>query len=127
MRGQTKLELKPLRRAFAKLERYGILAEMDYWCCGTCGGHAIGKEYESAPVDDKPVGYCFFHAQDMDCLIEEGNAMLHFNGFGAVSSVFVGNLIVDTLRSCGVRCLWDGDVRRRIEFWVVRKQAKVKA
>lgn len=127
MRGQTKLELKPLRQAFAKLRRYGILAEMDYLCCGNCGSYAMEKEYKAAPEDDKPVGYCFFHGQDMDCLIEEGSAMLNFNGFDAVSSVFVGNLIVDTLSSCGVRCKWDGDVRHRIEFWVDRKKAKVKA
>lgn len=122
MRGQRKLELKPLRRAFAKLRRYGVLSEMDYLCCGTCGTHAMQEQAKTMPEDEQPIGYCFFHAQDTECLIEEGDAYLAFNGFGPVSSQYIGNLIVDTLLSCGVRCLWDGDVRKRIRFWVNHKQ-----
>ena len=128
MKGERQFEMRRLRLAFSEMRRYGILAEEDFLCCQNCGAHAMQKRAaEKFPEDAQPIGYCFFHGQDTDILIEEGRTMLAFNGFGPVDSYPVGNIIVDCLRRAGIRCMWNGDVTKRIEFWLARKPRKVVA
>lgn len=115
-----KFDMRPLRRAFAEMRDYGILAEEDFLCCMSCGVAAMQAKADKLPADAQPVGYCFYHGQDTDSLVEHGRSMLAFNGFGATDSRAVGRIIVGCLRRAGVRVRWSGDARERIEFWVKR-------
>ena len=122
MRGESKLEMKPLRRAFAEMRQYGILAEEDFTCCQNCGAAEMeSRAADEFPEDAKPVGYCFFHGQDTEELIECGRSMLAFSGFGSTDTGAVGRIAVGCLKRAGVKVKWNGDTRTRIEFWVERK------
>lgn len=111
-----KPNMKPLRRAFSEMRRYGILAEPDFLCCQSCGVAAMESMAREFPDDSQPVGYCFYHGQDAEGLAESGRAMLAFNGFGPVDSRAVGNIVVGCLNRAGVKTRWSGDTRHRIEF-----------
>lgn len=124
MRGESTLDMRPLRRAFAEMRKCGILAEEDFLCCMSCGVSEMERMAEQYPADAQPVGYCFFHGQDTDSLLEHGRSMLAFNGFGDTAGEPVGNIIVGCLKRAGVRVKWDGDTRHRIEFWVKRQPVR---
>ncbi|EFV12166.1 DUF6891 domain-containing protein [Segniliparus rugosus] len=51
---------------FAELERGGIVARMNFTCCGTCGHSEIEMERDDFLPD--ATGYVFFHGQDADGL-----------------------------------------------------------
>jgi hypothetical protein len=118
-----KWNTQPLTKAFALMRKLGLLAEQNYLCCQTCGVHAMqdcaDKDF---PADAKPLGYCFYHAQDRDCLKEHGEAHLAFNAFGAGDSEAVGRIITHCLKVSGVRFKWDGTQRQRIQFFLKRKE-----
>jgi hypothetical protein len=119
-----KLNMKPLRRAFSEMRRYGILAEENLLCCQSCACSEMESQAEEFPEDSKPVGYCFWHGQDHEELVTSGRAMLAFNGFGATDSRAVGHIVVGCLKRAGVRAKWDGSVSHRIEFWLTPPTVK---
>src|SRR5262245_35729714 len=53
-----------LDMAFADLERQGILARQNYWCCSTCGHSAAWEEVKQAQAQRPVNGYVFYHNQD---------------------------------------------------------------
>lgn len=121
-----KLDMKPLRRAFAEMRQYGVLAEESFLCCQSCGVAAMQDKAAEFPEDSQPVGYCFYHGQDAEGLAESGRAMLAFNGFGSTGSKSVGNIVVGCLKRAGVRTKWSGDARHRIEFRLTAKRTVAK-
>lgn len=73
--------------AFADLESKGVVARMNFSCCGTCGSGEIWDERTLAPVANpdgyqfREHGYVYFHQQDADGLAEVP-ALLYL-GYGA--------------------------------------------
>ncbi len=67
-----------LDRAFAALAERGILARMNFTCCGTCGAAEIGAERDDTRVWR---GYTFFHQQDAERLPEGGPLFLSYGVF----------------------------------------------
>lgn len=112
-----------LDRAFAKLERAGIVARQNFTCCQTCGHAEIGDELDGAACDGPVRGYTFFHAQDTEAA--EAGAGIYL-AFGAVlppgsaaealagAAAEVAREIVRALRAEGLEVDWDGDPARRI-------------
>jgi hypothetical protein len=114
-----------LDSAFAELEASGIVARMNFTCCGTCGAAEIGGEVAEGL---SPRGYVFFHMQDADGLVGDEASEL-FLGYGAwtpdgsafadeaayaVAATAIGREIVRTLEAAGLRVSWDGNLARRI-------------
>lgn len=122
MRGERTLEMKPLRRAFQEMRQCGILAEEDFLCCMSCGVAEMDRFAEKFPANQKPLGFCFWHGQDTDELVEHGRGMLAFGGFGENHSEPIGRIIVGCLKRAGVTTKWSGSVSHRIEFRVKRKK-----
>ena len=114
-----------LESAFAELEASGIVARMNFSCCGSCGHAEIAGEVAE---DRSPRGYVFFHMQDADALVEADAPSLYFDygawsGDGgpypdresyAAAAVAIGHDIVHTLGAAGLRVEWNGDLGRRI-------------
>jgi hypothetical protein len=102
-----------LDAAFAALDKQGILAEQDYWCCQNCGHTAAVDEVKKSKGRYK--GYVFYHAQDTESAIEGGGLFL---AFGTTkpdpdADVAVARAAVDALEREGLRVRWDGTVQRR--------------
>jgi hypothetical protein len=100
-----------LASAFAELEAEGIVARMNFTCCGTCGHAEIGEEVAE---DESARGYVFFHMQDADGLVEGDAPSLYFDygawtGEGApfpddesyaAAAVAIGHEVVRALEGC---------------------------
>lgn len=99
-------------RAFAALERAGIVARQNFTCCQTCGHVEIGDE-----LDDRSVGYTFFHQQDTESAVEGYGICL---AYGAVAesdeaAVAVARSVTEALEREGLTVTWNGTSQQRIQ------------
>lgn len=104
-----------LTKAFECLERrHKIIARMNFTCCQTCG---ISEAFGEADEDDV-TGYVFFHEQDTEYLVDGGVLSLRFGSFtkSKRKNERVGNIIVKSLRSAGLRASCGNDVGILVEF-----------
>lgn len=66
-----------------------------------------------------PIGYCYYHGQDLERVIEDGNLMLGF--YGATEgndkeAIIIGNKIVTALKEAGFDVIWNNTASKRIEI-----------
>lgn len=60
-----------LDRAFAELERAGVVARQNFTCCQTCGHAEIGDEGDKLKAPGGRIrGYTFYHSQDTESAVE---------------------------------------------------------
>jgi len=100
-----------LDRAFAELEKQGIVARQNFTCCGSCGWAEIGDEIEKAERKGHTVTGCtFYHSQDTDHAMEGGNIYLAFGSTTdeTEDTLTIGRRITEVLRSAGFTVEWDG-------------------
>jgi len=58
---------------FKYLEKTGIAARQNYWCCQTCGTSAIASEFRESIAKGKPyVGFAYYHEQDLENALDTG-------------------------------------------------------
>ena len=105
-----------LDRAFALLEKKGIVARQDFTCCQTCGHSEIWDEISEAARKRDIIGYTFYHHQDLESMADGGACYL---AYGAKAddeneALKVGNIICQTLREEGFNVQWDGSLNTRI-------------
>jgi hypothetical protein len=113
-----------LASAFVELEASGVVARMNFSCCGSCGHGEICGEVAHG---QSARGYVFFHRQDADGLVEGTAPSLYFDygAFGddaqfpdresyATAAIVIGHEIVHALEAAGLRVEWTGDLGRRI-------------
>lgn len=110
-----------LQKAFEELEfGHNIVARQNFSCCQGCGCAEI--------TDQKPdaIGYCFYHKQDNDDLIEHGSFHLAFgNDVGDEAAIPIGQKIVDVLNKHGITNEWNGTHNTRIEVITEAETRKV--
>ncbi|WP_432116831.1 DUF6891 domain-containing protein [Streptomyces sp. bgisy032] len=103
-----------LERAFAALERAGVVARENFTCCRSCGMTEIGAE-----VDDPSQvrGFVFFHRQSTRSAAEGHGLSLYYGGFDGSeeTTAAVGHEVVAALTAAGLPTTWDGDPGRAIE------------
>lgn len=108
-----------LDRAFAELEKHGILARQNFWCCSNCGTDALSHEVERGIKRGKKLtGYAFFHEQDTDMAVFGHGLHLDYGGphIDDAGSVEIGKVVVKTLRKHGLKPKWAGDLDSRIHI-----------
>ncbi len=68
----------------------------------------------------EPIGYCFYHTQDLERAIdpEIRNLFLCFDSLDQndEKAITIGNLIVSKLNKAGFKTSWDGTINQRIEI-----------
>ncbi|MFI6372066.1 DUF6891 domain-containing protein [Streptomyces sp. NPDC050546] len=103
-----------LERAFAALDRAGIVAREDFTCCRGCGMAEIGAE-----ADGKPGvrGFVFFHHQGTRGAAEGHGLSLYYGGFDGAEETTkaVGHEVVAALAAAGLSTQWDGDPGKAID------------
>ncbi|MER7839172.1 hypothetical protein ABTY98_25685 [Streptomyces sp. NPDC096040] len=104
-----------LTRAFAALEREGVVAREDFACCRSCGMAEIGAEAEDA-VGAR--GFVFFHHQGTRSAAEGHGLSLYYGGFdgSAGTTTAVGREVVAALTAAGLSAVWDGNPDKAIEL-----------
>lgn len=116
-----------LDSAFVELEASGIVARMNFSCCGSCGHSEIGDEVSEGQA---PRGYVFFTMQDADRLAEDAAPQLYFD-YGAwktdgsafdddeayaAAATAIGNEVASAFEAAGLGVSWDGSLSRRIRI-----------
>lgn len=67
----------------------------------------------------KPIGYCYYHGQDLERVIESGTLCIGFYGEKEKNdkeAIIIGHKIVDQLKKQGFTVNWDGSASKRIEI-----------
>lgn len=134
--GWTEEQAKPqLTTAFEALEAQGILCRQNFSCCGTCAASEI---YNERGESRSWRGYLWYHAQDLDGLIEDGSTHV---GYGVFADAFTNEaswfaleseqrtrlyrdwtvglmkeVVIPTLERHGVGVDWNGDLAERIRL-----------
>lgn len=116
-----------LDRAFAALERRGIVARQHFACCQPCGHVEIWDEVASAPGAVE--GYVFYHRRDTEAAAAGFPLWLAFGAVeeGDDAGVEVGRRIVEAVAHEGLHARWDGTLEHRIAVDLLwRKRRRVR-
>jgi hypothetical protein len=118
-----------LDRAFAALETEGLIVEQDAGLTKSDGLEIVTEAYEDAVEDGEAagiVGYCYYHGQDLDRVMESGDLWLAFGDFDGEeeSSVEVGRRVQRALEDVGFAVQWSGSVQERILVRGIRWQRR---
>lgn len=68
----------------------------------------------------KPIGYCYYHGQDLERVIETGKLPIGFDGEKPKNdkeAIAIGNKVVAALKEAGLNVKWDGTASKRIELY----------
>ncbi|MFB7932079.1 hypothetical protein ACFC4C_23590 [Streptomyces sp. NPDC056039] len=103
-----------LERAFAALDRAGIVAREDFTCCRGCGMAEIGAEADGTPGVR---GFVFFHHQCTRGAARGHGLSLYYGGFDGSEETTkaVGHEVVAALAAAGLSTEWDGDPGKAID------------
>jgi len=106
-----------LDRAFAALERSGIVARHNFTCCQTCGHAEIFDEIAGVQNPSGVWGYTFYHMQDTEHAAEGYGLCFAYGAReeGEAALQKVGHAVAEALRREGLKVAWDGSVKKRIE------------
>jgi hypothetical protein len=106
-----------LDRAFARLEKSGIVARQNFSDCGTCGAGEIAEEIERLNAAGKKVrGYVFFHQQDSEGALD-GSLYLsygHASDESEAAQLAIAREAVAALKAVGLHTIWDGKLDTRV-------------
>jgi hypothetical protein len=119
-----------LDRAFDRLRAQGICAlhfpESGYTL--QQGHAAVADEINAEDVpEDRYVGFCFYHAQDIDRALDDGGLMV---AFGSVVSdededyVQIGQMVCEAFQREGLQTEWNGTANSRIHVPRLRWQRR---
>lgn len=115
-----------LASAFDELNREKIIALHKAGYTKQDGYSDVGEVMEHLHPDVKPIGFCFYHTQDLERAIDPGirNLFLAFDDIGQddEKAVLVGKKIVTKLNEHGLKTEWNGTVDQRIEIKDIRWQ-----
>ncbi|NUS77751.1 MAG: hypothetical protein HOV70_16330 [Streptomyces sp.] len=98
-----------LERAFAALERAGIVARENFTCCRNCGMGEIGAEM--ADREGGARGFVFFHYQCTRSAAEGHGLSVYYGDFDNTpqGKAAVGQEVVAALDAAGLSTQWDGN------------------
>jgi hypothetical protein len=118
-----------LDRVFETLEAQGILVEQDAGLTKSDGLEIVTEAYEDAKADGMGagiVGYCYYHGQDLDRVMESGDLCLAFGDFlgDDERGAEIGRRIQRALQDAGFTVEWSGSVRQRILVRSIRWQRR---
>lgn len=117
--GEARNEIKEV---FRELRHLGYLARMNFWCCQTCAGYALGEVWDKKPTKK---GAIYFHKQNEERYWEQGVLDIHYFGGrtgddaeeASRKTKEVGEAIVDLLVKRGVTYRWNGSSNKTIEVF----------
>ncbi len=118
-----------LDAVFAELESLGIVVEQDAGLTKSDGLEIVTETYEDAVADGEAagiVGYCFYHGQGLERVMECGELWLAFGDFFGDDerSAEIGQQLQLALQNAGFVVEWDGAVTHRMLVRGIRWQRR---
>jgi ankyrin repeat protein len=116
-----------LDQVFKTLEAQGIIVEQDAGLTKSDGLEDVTEEYEASGGEKSGiVGYCFYHGQDLDHVMESGELYLAFGDFleDKDRRGEIGRRIKSALEDAGFTVEWSGSVRERLLVRGIRWQRR---
>lgn len=77
----------------------------------------VWKDVEDRGVN--PIGYCYYHGQDLERVIQDGELYIGFSGAkenNDKEAIIIGNKIVAILKDAGFNIDWNGTASKRIRI-----------
>jgi hypothetical protein len=114
----TTTDCDRLDGVFAALNRHGIIALQNAGCTQSDGYDDVQQIYAERSDRDTIIGYCFYHAQDLDRAVHGQGLHLAFGPMDAQmedrEGPRIGAMITDELTRAGFSVTWDGTFAQRI-------------
>lgn len=108
-----------LKDCFVDLNKNNIIAIHNAGYTIDEGVHDSFEVFHHLKTKDlDPIGFCFYHFQDIERAIESELLSIAFGDFenSAKKSVEIGKILVNILKNNGFSVHWNGDVNTRIEI-----------
>ncbi|MFT4240797.1 MAG: hypothetical protein QM569_00825 [Acidovorax sp.] len=107
-----------LESVFNDLNRQGIIALHNAGYTQSDGYDDVSQALAEHPAPDTVAGYCFYHGQDLERVLQGGGLLLSFGPLDprakATEGPRIGAKIADALRQAGFAVEWDGTFSKRI-------------
>ena len=108
-----------LDSVFAALGKRGIIAMQNAGNTQSDGYEDFQYELEEHPDPASVIGYCFYHKQDLECVVGGDGLYLAFGPANPndeeTSGPEVGNIVREELEQAGFKVEWDGAFNKRIK------------
>ncbi|QIF01028.1 hypothetical protein [Roseimicrobium sp. ORNL1] len=108
-----------LDEAFAALEHLQMIALQNAGLTQSDGMEDVSEVWhERGGEKSRIVGYCFYHAQDLERVIKGKVLQLTFGDIGGddEKGVAIGNMVCDAFRRLGFTVVWNEDIKTRIQI-----------
>lgn len=107
-----------LDQVFAKLNERGIIALQNAGITQSDGYEIFEDTLKEHPQPATVIGYCFYHNQDLERVVDGGDLYLAFGPVKAqdeeTKGPEIGNIIQAELEQAGFQVKWDGTFKERI-------------
>ncbi|MGI9572502.1 DUF6891 domain-containing protein [Alloalcanivorax xenomutans] len=107
-----------LEQAFLALNKRGVIALHNAGYTQDDGYADVQEVFAEHSERDSVSGYCFYHGQDLECVVSGGGLYLAFGPMDPLheetEGPVVGALIVEELTKAGLNVQWDGTFAHRI-------------
>lgn len=116
-----------LDQVFASLEKEGVLALHNAGLTPSEGIAEMSDRYHQAGgAASDIVGYCFYHRQDMEYVLETGMLSLAFGDIKGDNhrGVKIGERIRDSLEAAGFEVAWNGSIKDKLTIKGFRWQRR---
>lgn len=122
-----------LQKAFVDLNKnHQVIAVQNFTCCDHCGHAEIRNLIDEyvAKFGAKPIGYVFFHQQDVENIIDNKTTHLSYGAFTPIpgheelsqeeANLWILNeVVLPVLQQYGISATWDGTPLSRPELYNV--------
>jgi hypothetical protein len=107
-----------LDNVLAALNHQGVVALQNAGYTPDEGYDSVWEAYPDASDDERTIGYCFYHGQDMERAVRGGGLCLAFGPVDPseeeTKGPVVGRIIQQELEKAGFQVQWDGTFTQRI-------------
>jgi hypothetical protein len=107
-----------LDEVFDSLNRLGIVALQNAGYTQSDGYEDIRQAFHQHGNKESVIGFCFYHRQDLNRVIESGDLYLAFGPIDPkreeTDGPRIGAMIVDVLKAAGLSVEWNGAFGQRI-------------
>ncbi len=111
-------DTEKLHKAFDKLCKQNIIALHNAGYTTSDAVYDVREIWNDAEdVGFKPLGYCYYHGQDLERVIETGELMIGFYGAkdnNDKEAIIIGHKVVEALREVGLIVEWNNTASSRI-------------
>lgn len=109
-----------LREAFDSLCREKVIALHNAGYETSDAIYDAGDVWKDAEDEGiTPIGYCYYHGQDLERVIETDVLVIGFSGArenNDKEAIIIGNKVVAALKNVGFNVEWNGSAKKRIEI-----------